>query len=332
MSGNYLRGITTYLVQRQLDVSSFLAEFGLDTESLEDASKRIPLPTYQAMLERTGELALDNDAGLHIGECIKPGQYGALGLSVMSCKTAGEAFERHMRYEALVSDRAVSTYHFEGEQIRLSWDTRGLPVGRKMAEENVASWATFLRWITGQSPPLIAVNFNHSQPADVTEYERIFSCEVRFGQPMVELIFPAQYSALPIIQYDPVMREMMDAYAEKLLQEFAQDDGLLGDVRGLIVAAIATGSVSLDTVADQLAVTPRTLQRRLSDQGQTFKSMLDVVRKGLALTYIVQPFIDLADLAYLLGFSDQTAFQRAFKKWTGTSPGKYKKLKMETGT
>jgi AraC-like DNA-binding protein len=328
VSASYTRGIINYLVQRQLEVPDFLAEFGLDTQSPEDANKRVPLTVYEAMLERAGELAGDDNAGLHVGECIRPGQYGALGLSVMSCKTAGEAFERHMRYENLVSDRAVSTYHFEGEQIRLSWDTHGLSVGRKVAEENVASWVTFLRWITGQSPELTAINFSHNQPSDLSEYERIFSCAIAFNQPMVELIFPAQHSELPLTQHDPVMREMMDAYAENLLQELSQGDGLLGDVRGLMVEAMATGTVSLDIVADQLAITPRTLQRRLNDRGETFKNILDEVRKGLALSYIAQPFIDLAELAYLLGFADQTAFQRAFKKWTGTSPGKYKKLKL----
>ena len=145
---------------------------------------------------------------------------------------------------------------------------------------------------------------------------------------MVELIFPAQHSELPLTQHDPVMREMMDAYAENLLQGLSHGDGLLGDVRGLMVEAMATGNVSLDIVADQLTITPRTLQRRLNDQGETFKNILDEVRKGLALSYIAQPFIDLAELAYLLGFADQTAFQRAFKKWTGTSPGKYKKQKV----
>lgn len=325
VSANYLRGVREYLIQRELDVSGFLAEHGLDVESLEDASKRVPVATYRSMLERAGRLAGDANVGLHIGECIKPAQYGALGFSVMSCKTAGEAFERHMRYENLVSDRAVSTYHFEGDQIRLSWDTRGLEVGREMAEENVVSWVTFLRWITGQSRAITEVRFTHPQPSDQSEYQRVFACPVKFGQAMVELVFPAEIRNLAIVQHDPVMREMMDAYAESQLDELLQSDGLLSTVRTLMIEAMATGSVTLDVISEQLGITPRTLQRRLSERDETFQGLLDTVRKGLALTYITQPFIDLAELAYLLGFSDQTAFQRAFKKWTGTTPGKYKK-------
>ena len=117
-SANYLRGIREYLVQRKLDVVAFMAEFGLDTDVLEDASKRVPIRAYEAMLTRAAALADDVNVGLHVGECIKPAQYGALGYSIMSCKTAQEAFERHVRYESLVSDRAISTYHLEGDQIR----------------------------------------------------------------------------------------------------------------------------------------------------------------------------------------------------------------------
>lgn len=325
VSANYLRGIGEYLLQRELDVEAFWATFGLNADMLEEPSRRIPIGDYQKMLLQAGELAKDPDAALHIGECIKPGQYGVLGYSVMSCKTAQQAFDRHMRYENLVSDRSISTYHFEDKQVRLSWDTGDLPVDRAMAEENIASWITFTRWVTGQSLSPSVIKFTHPEPEDLTEYRRIFGCELLFAQEMVEVIFPNSYMDMPIIQHDPVMREMMDAYADRLLNELSQCDEFIAQIRQLMIEAMAEGGVSLDLIAEQMSLTPRTLQRRLSEQGENFKSLLDKVRKELALTYINQPFIDLAELAYLLGFSDQTAFQRAFKKWTGSSPGKYRK-------
>lgn len=325
LSTIYLRGLRDYLTQQGLDVEAFLGEYGLDTECLEDAGRRIPLADYDSMLERAGELARDEHVGIHIGEFIKPAHYGVLGYSVMSCKTAAEVFERHMRYEHLVSSRAISTYHYEGDQIRLTWDTRGIQVGRHVAEENLTAVLTYLRWITGRVPKTTRISFAHAAPADLSEHRRVFDCPIEFDQPAVEVVFPAEYSDLPIIQHDPVMQKMMDAYAEKMLAELSEGDSLLGEVRSLIVEALDGGGVSLETIAERLAVTPRTLQRRLSDQGTSFKNVLDEVRRGLALSYITQPFIDLAELGYLLGFSDQTAFQRAFKKWTGTTPGKYKK-------
>jgi len=325
VSANYLRGIGEYLLQRELDVDAFWARFELNADMLEEPSKRIPISSYQDMLQQAGELAQDPNAALHIGECIKPGQYGVLGYSIMSCKTAKQAFDRHMRYENLVSDRSISTYHFEDKQVRLSWDTGDLPVNRAMAEENVASWITFTRWVTGQNLSPVLIKFAHPKPEDLSEYQRIFACDLLFGQDMVEVIFPNSYMNMPIIQHDPVMREMMDAYADRLLEQLSQCDEFIAQVRQLMMEAMGEGSVSLDSIAGLLNLTPRTLQRRLSEQDESFKGLLDKVRKELALTYIAQPFIDLAELAYLLGFSDQTAFQRAFKKWTGTTPGKFRK-------
>jgi len=323
VSTNYVRGIREYLIQRNVDVPGFLSDFGLVIDSLEDPGNRIPIATYQVMLERAGELARDSDAGLHIGECIKPAQYGVLGLSIMSCENVGEIFERHQRYEQLVSNHATSVYHFEDDETRLVRDSGNLAIGREIAEENAASMVTYLRWITGQDLGVTRVSFTHAQPSDLSEHRRIFKGKIMFDQPQVELVFPAHYQNLSIVQHDPTMRRMMDALAEKQLKELSHSDGLLGSVRSLIAEKLDSGGVNLDAVADQLAITPRTLQRRLSDQGKTFKSLLDEVRHNLALTYITQPFIDIAELAYLLGFSDQTAFQRAFKKWTGTTPGKY---------
>lgn len=325
VSANYLRGIAEYLMQRELDVDAFWDGFELNADMLEEPSRRIPVETYQSMLQRAAQLAQDPDAALHIGECIKPGQYGVLGYSIMSCKTAKQAFDRHMRYENLVSDRSISTYHFEGEQVRLSWDTGELPVDRAMAEENIASWVTFTRWVTGQSLSPSVIKFAHEQPQDLAEYQRIFACEMLFNQNMVEVIFPSSYMDMPIIQHDPVMREMMDAHADRLLNELSQCDEFVAKIRQLMIAAMAEGDLSLDCIAEQMGLTPRTLQRRLSEQDESFKGLLDKVRKELALTYIKQPHIDLAELAYLLGFSDQTAFQRAFKKWTGSTPGKFRK-------
>lgn len=321
----YLRGLCEFLQGRELDAEAFLARFDVGAGDMEDQSKRIPLQRYEQMLAEAGELAGDADVGLHIGECIKPGQYGVLGYSTMSCKTVAEAFERHMRYENLVSDRAESTYYFEGDRVRLVWDTRGAPVSRQVADENVASWVTYARWITGRDLGPSAIHFTHEQPQDMSEYRRIFNCELHFARPTVEVWFPAEYMAFPIVQHDPVMREMMDAYAERLLGELEQGEGLLNDMRKIVLEQLASGRVTLDTAAPHLCMSPRTLQRRLHEVGETFQSVLDSVRKGLALHYIAQPHVDLAELAYLLGFADQTGFQRAFKKWTGTTPGKYRR-------
>ena len=325
VSYHYLRGIVEYLNRRECAVEPFFAQAGIALELLNDGDRRLPSTTFLSLLEAAGKLASDPAVGLHVGECIKPGQYGVLGYAVMSSQTVQEAFERHERYEALVSNRAQSRYQLGNEECSLTWNTGADEAACAIAEENVAAWVTFSRWITGQNLRPSSVHFRHSAPAYLAEYERIFQCPVLFEQPVVEVRFPTTYLHLPITQHDPLMQEMMDAHAERLLQQFNQTDSLIRDVRRLIIEGLAQATLTLESVSEALGMTPRTLQRRLRERDETFNSLLERTRKDLAMTYINQADVSLPELAYLLGYADQTAFQRAFKKWTGTTPGKYRK-------
>ncbi|WP_196159346.1 AraC family transcriptional regulator [Reinekea sp. G2M2-21] len=325
VSYHYLRGIVEYLNRRECAVEPFFAQAGIALELLNDGDRRLPSTTFLTLLEAAGKLASDPAVGLHVGECIKPGQYGVLGYAVMSSQTVQEAFARHERYEALVSNRAQSRYQLGNEECSLTWNTGADEAACAIAEENVAAWVTFSRWITGQNLRPLSVHFRHSAPEYLAEYERIFQCPVLFEQPVVEVRFPTTYLHLPITQHDPLMQEMMDAHAERLLQQFNQTDSLIRDVRRLIIEGLAQATLTLESLSESLGMTPRTLQRRLRERDETFNSLLERTRKDLAMTYINQADVSLPELAYLLGYADQTAFQRAFKKWTGTTPGKYRK-------
>ncbi len=325
VSYHYLRGIVEYLNRRECAVEPFFAQAGIALELLNDGDRRLPSTTFLTLLEAAGKLASDPAVGLHVGECIKPGQYGVLGYAVMSSQTVQEAFARHERYEALVSNRAQSRYQLGNEECSLTWNTGADEATCAIAEENVAAWVTFSRWITGQNLRPLSVHFRHSAPEYLAEYERIFQCPVLFEQPVVEVRFPTTYLHLPITQHDPLMQEMMDAHAERLLQQFNQTDSLIRDVRRLIIEGLAQATLTLESLSESLGMTPRTLQRRLRERDETFNSLLERTRKDLAMTYINQADVSLPELAYLLGYADQTAFQRAFKKWTGTTPGKYRK-------
>ncbi|EDY87351.1 AraC-type DNA-binding domain-containing protein [gamma proteobacterium HTCC5015] len=324
LSCAYVRGLAEYLEQSGIDVADFWQHFGFDPASMDDQTQRLPIAQYDAMLSEAGKRAKDAAVGLHVGEHIKPGQYGVLGYVVMSCKTGREVFERHMRYENLVSDRAVSTYHIEDDRVRLTWSMNGVKPSRAMAEENVASWITYARWIGAKQLSPIQVRFCHSEPPYVEEYQRLFDCSLAFDCECTEVIFPLDYLDMPVVQHDPVMLDMMDAYAERLLSEFGQREGVLGDVRRHLTELLPKGEATLEAVASEMACSPRTLQRRLSEADSNFQSVLDDTRKDLAQHYIGQPFIDPIEIAFLLGFADQSTFYRAFKRWMGMTPGQYR--------
>lgn len=325
ISYNYLRGLQQYLQERGYSPAAFFADFSIEPGELDDASKRLDIGVYQQLLLAAGEQCHDPDIGLHIGECIVPGSYGVLGFAVMSCQCLQQALTRHQEFENLVSDRAVSRYQAKGEQIILSWLPQGQPSGRAMAEENVASWVTFSRWLTGQPIAPQAVYFQHSKPQNTSEHQRIFNCPVYFAQPRVEVHFKRSLLALPINSHDPHMQQIMDEHAAAMLGQFNQRQGLSLQMADALQKLLPQGQVTLAQVAAALAISPRTLQRRLQTQNSSFSQELEQCRRELAVGYLQQADLTLADIAFQLGFADQTAFQRAFKHWMGLTPGQYRK-------
>ncbi|MFD2230118.1 AraC family transcriptional regulator [Alkalimarinus sediminis] len=325
ISAAYLRGLIDCLRLRNIDTECFLERYAVDQALVENFQARLPVERFNQMLYEAETLTGDEDIGLHVGEQIKPNQYGVLGLSIMNCKNLEEAVKRHTRYENLVCNVAMSRYQVKGDQVELTWDTCAPEVTRHIAEENVASWITFARWISGTDLSPSLIQFQHNKPNSIEEHERIFRCPLKFSAERVRVLFPAEYLQLSLRQYDPAMLAMLDTYAERLLLELNSSGRLVDQVTASISTHLQSGEVSLGHIAATLGLSERQLQRKLKEEGLTYQGILDNTRKTLALKQIEDGMVDLYEITFLLGFSDQSAFQRAFKKWTGMTPGQYRK-------
>ena len=325
ISAAYLRGLIDLLRLKKTDTEAFLARYEVNEAMIENFQSRIPVSHFNQMLYEAEAITGDADIGLHVGEQIKPNQYGVLGLSIMNCKTLEEAVQRHTRYENLVCNVAMSRYQVKGDQVELTWDTCAPEATRHIAEENVASWITFARWISGTDLSPSLIQFHHPTPEHVSEHARIVRCPVSFSADRVRVVFPERFLKLPLRQYDPMMLAMLDKYAERLLLQLNNSDLFVDKVKAAISAHLQSGEVSLGHIAATLELSDRQLQRKLKDEGLTYQSVLDSARKTLALKQVEDDMIDFSEITFLLGFSDQSAFQRAFKKWTDLTPGQYRK-------
>jgi AraC-like DNA-binding protein len=196
---------------------------------------------------------------------------------------------------------------------------------RHTSEETLAAWVTFGHWISGLDLAPTLVRFQHPQPADISEHLRIFRCPLLFEQADNALVYPKRLLSAPLGQADAQMRLMLDAYADRQLAELKQGDSLLIRARELLAAQLVAGPVNLSTLAAALALSPRTLQRRLAEAGLSFSQLLDETRQPLVLHYLGDPTLELADIAFLLGFSEAGSLARAFRRWTGQSPGDYRR-------
>lgn len=327
----YVQGLVDHLERRGVAPQRLLAGVQLEPSILDQREARIAASVYVDLLELGLALSGDADLGLHLGEAVRPGHFGVLGYLLMSCATLGDALHRQARYAELVGSLGRVDLADEPPRagheplVRHSWEPLLPRQQRQLAEETLACWLRFGHWISGLEQAPLEVRFRHPAPADTTEHRRIFRCPVLFGQADNALVFPRRLLALPLGQADSQIQRTLDAYAGRLLESIRRGEGVLERARQCLAERLPEQAVDLEALAGELALSPRTLQRRLRDSGLSFSRLVDETRQQLVLHHLRDPALELADVASLVGFSETGSLARAFRRWTGQSLGQYRR-------
>lgn len=327
----YVQGLVDHLERRGVAPQRLLAGVQLEPSILDQREARIAASVYVDLLELGLALSGDADLGLHLGEAVRPGHFGVLGYLLMSCATLGDALHRQARYAELVGSLGRVELADEPPRagheplVRHSWEPLLPRQQRQLAEETLACWLRFGHWISGLQQAPVEVRFRHPAPADTTEHRRIFRCPVLFGQADNALVFPRRLLALPLGQADSQIQRTLDAYAGRLLESIRRGEGVLERARQCLAERLPEQAVDLEALAGELALSPRTLQRRLRDSGLSFSRLVDETRQQLVLHHLRDPALELADVASLVGFSETGSLARAFRRWTGQSLGQYRR-------
>lgn len=327
----YLQGLVEHLQRHGVDPARLLGTVQLEPSILAQRDQRIAASAYLELVGAGVRLSGDDNLGLHLGEAVRPGYYGVLGYLIMSCATLSDALHRQARYAALVGNLGRVELADEPPRegceplVKHCWEPLLPQQQRQMSEETLAGWVSFGHWVSGVDEVPFEVRFSHGAPADTGEHERIFRCPVLFDQPDNALVFPKRLLALPLGQADAQVQRTLDAYAERLLVEINKGDSVLDRARLELARQLPEQGADLERLSQTLALSPRTLQRRLRDTGLSFSQLVDETRQQLVLHYLRDPALDTADIAYLLGFSEAGSLARAFRRWTGQSLGEYRR-------
>ncbi len=321
--GTYVRLLFDYLAAHHLDAGALLHEAppvpvarGLD---------RYPVTRWRALLERAAEALQDPLLGLHVGATITPAALGVLGYVFMACGTLGAALQRFARYQRLVYDVNPFIERVVDGNLVLEWSAENGRPGAQVDECAIAALVQFARDITGQAWQVPRIDFVNPEPADVQPYRDYFGSAVCFGQAATRVQLPLSLLALSLRRPDAALLDLLSRQVDAQLAELPAADALERRVRRVIARRIPETGAGLDEVAAELHVSPRTLHRRLAARGTTFRALCEDTRRHLAEDYLRDERLQLAEIAQLLGFSEQSAFTHAYRRWTGLSPGRFRR-------
>lgn len=290
--------------------------------------ERIPISRLSTLWQAIGQRSGDSNFGLHLSEAADGRMNGGILSSVMmNCATLESALEKLARYHDLATDFVRLRLNREAGMAHLVWEATdtAIPLDRHYIETVFCGLVFPLRRLTqGQVQP-VEICFTHARPADISEHRRIFDCPLRFDCLQNELILHSTDLARPIFQANPQLLRYLEQFTQETLAKLYPPDTWTEKVVDLIRAGLGRGEKpALDGIAGQLALGPRQLQNKLRQENCTYQALLDRVRKELALQYLHDPHMTVCEIAFLLGFSEQSAFNHAFKRWTGHQPGEYR--------
>lgn len=289
----------------------------------EDPDARIPLALENALWEGAAAATGDPWFGLRAAAAIRPGMFDVLDYAVRTAPTAREAIARLARYNRLVHATAVFAIVDGGERVRIEHAfASGERPSRHASEFTLASLVVIGAQITGAPLVPLAVDLPHAAPdGDLTPYREAFGVVPRFAQAVGALELARIDVDRPCPAADPALSAIILRQANALLAALPDPERTTAArVRKHLAEHMPEGAPTLAEVAHALTLSERSLQRRLADEGTAFDALLDDVRRELALRYLAAPKTAIGEVAYLLGYSEPSAFHRAFKRWTGLTP------------
>jgi len=320
INGAYARVLLDWLDQQQLSAPTLRAAV-----SRLSPGEQVPLMQWFDLLRRAREACPGDGRGLEIGACIAPEHVGVLGYRVQASDNLGQALYAYQRFESLFYGIQMAEVVIRGDQAEIGWPVfGGMSLGLLVDETAISALISFLRKIVPGAPNPAEVTFSSPPPEHPEVYEAFFGCPVRFSAPYVSVRFPADYLSIPLTTANPALRQILDRQSVALANALPGNDPFAFQVQQVFLRLLPEARVSLKEVASEMALSVRTLQRRLTAGGQTFQGLLDRTRQELAQSYLRDRSLSLFEITMLLGFAEQSSFNRAFKHWVGISPGEWR--------
>lgn len=323
-----ITGITQLLIKQVISSEGAARTLkdttGIDPEKLDYPDSSVTLEQHIALWSRAVVLSGDPAFALRPFEVIDPLGQGFINRIARYSADIREALYHWIQYNSL---------EFQEQQIQLHEDDHTVSITLSpgdisyhsvhIAEHTLATFVHHARMLSEVDIHPVQVRFFHKKPDYADEYDKMFECPVLFSQTEHSLHLPKEVLNLPVKSHDPFMLSLLKNFADKRRKQAEQAETTRDKVIKYLVMNLSGNRLNADSAAEYLNISRSTLLRRLKDEGTTFKELFDYTRKELAQSYLKQDHT-ISEIAYLLGFSEPSAFQHSFKRWFGVNPGAMK--------
>lgn len=300
---------------------------GLDFAQLMEPDARMPHGVAMSLLTDLVAAMGDPELGLKAGLAVRRGDMALVEVVANTRPTLRSAAELVGRYFKLVNSAGVFRLTEEGDVAHWTYETPGVIEPPAAHDLVVAALQSYVRIFAGRDERRLAVHFAHGDRTNLEAYRRIFQCDIKFDQRYTGTAFSAERLDWAIRDAIFGFAPALEAQASEQLARVEAERSFGDRVRDTLLANLERGlDTAMSAAASRLGMSVATLRRRLAEEGTTHTQVLDDARKHLALSMIENRRLGVADVSHLLGFSDPAAYHRAFRRWTGTTPGAYAKL------
>jgi AraC-like DNA-binding protein len=320
-------GLAEHVARLGGDIDRICGEVGVDPASVGQPTLSLELSAFCSLFEQAARLTRNLNFGLWFGNTFKPRDLGLIGYTAVSSPNLGSALENFVSLFALHQQSTHMAIADAGQGlVRLEYQIRmpDIVSRRQDAELSLGMFLNIIRECLGQSWAPEEVHFEHPKPEAWREHESAFDAPVYFSQATNALVFRRELFARPMPAPDlkllSITRMCLMSVGTRPLPRHTRKD----QIRSAIRAQLADGYPALEAVAETVKATPATIQRELARDNLNYKDLVEETRRELALVYVCQRELPFSEIAFLLGYSELSAFSRAFHRWTGTSPRNYR--------
>jgi len=330
MLGYYFAAVERAARRGGVDTEALLQKHGIDRAILDHPGWRLPVETFSAFCDDIWQQMEDEYFGLS-GQPCRPGSFAFLAEQCMKCQDLRQVLEKAITFYKLFTGIEMRLNEV-GDQVELELNLSQpeLDPEHILKEFLLITWHRFASWLIGNQVILSRADLSYSPPEHVCEYQFLLPGPHQFDQASNSLVFSSHFLAQPVQREATELNDFMRNFPCSVLVQPQNDDSHSARVRMLVKQSAGYPETlpDFDTISDQMHLTASTLRRKLKAEGSSYQQIKDMLRRDMAISHMQSDSMSIADIAAEVGFTEPGAFIRAFKNWTGYTPGNYRSASM----